>query len=171
VKVTEKPDGTVEVDTGAGAAKATAKYDPGEGGILGVLVKSDGEKRETLTVAYPADRADTTRAADGHRDFASREALEKAAHSFLANSPNVGRHHAEGTDGSGTVLESFLWPAGDWTPEGSCYTVREGDWLVKVRWSEDAWAEIKAGLINGVSMQGRARRRKPSAEAVAALRS
>lgn len=153
------------------AAKSAATYDPGEGGILGVLVKADGERRETLTVAYPADRADKAVAADGHRDFASREALEKAAHSFLANSPVVGAHHAEGTDGAGQVLESFLWPAGDWTPDGSCYTVREGDWLVKVRWSEDAWAQIKAGQIGGVSMQGRARRAKPSPEKVAALRS
>jgi Putative phage serine protease XkdF len=167
VKVTvEDQSGKVTIEPGA----AKAAYDPEGGGVLGVLVKADGELRQTLTVAYPADRADVARAADGHRDFTSKASLEKAAHSFLANSPVVGVDHADGTDGAGTVLESFIWPAGDWTPDGSAYTVKEGDWLVKVQWSDEAWGRIKAGEITGVSMQGKARRRVPSAEAVAGLR-
>lgn len=139
--------------------------------VAGVMVKADAELRQTLTVAYPADRADKAVAADGHRDFASKEALEKAAHSFLASSPVVGRDHADGTEGAGTVLESFIWPADDWTPDGSAYTVKQGDWLVKVQWSEEAWADIKAGKIGGVSMQGKARRVTPTADKVAGLRS
>jgi hypothetical protein len=49
--------------------------------------------------------------------------------------------------------------------------VREGDWLVKVEWAEDAWRLIKSGEIGGVSMQGSARRAKPAAGTVAGLRS
>lgn len=152
------------------AAKSAGTYDP-KAGVMGVVVKADAELRQTLTVAYPADRADKAVAADGHRDFASKGALEKAAHSFLASAPVVGRDHADGTEGTGTVLESFIWPADDWTPDGSAYTVKEGDWLVKVQWSEAAWADIKAGKIGGVSMQGKARRATPSADKVAGLRS
>ena len=162
---------TTTVDDGKDDTPAAKAASPWDGTIAGVMVKSDAELRQTLTVAYPAMKADAHVAADGHRDFASREALEKAAHSFLANSPVVGRDHAEGTEGTGTVLESFLWPAGDWKPEGSGYTVKEGDWLVKVQWSPEAWADIKAGKIGGVSMQGTARRAKPSAGKVAGLRS
>jgi len=166
VKVTT----TTVVDDGKDTAPAAKAAWDGET-VTGVLVKADAELRQTLTVAYPADRADAAKALDGHRDFASKDALMKAAHSFLAKSPLIGRHHADGTEGAGTVLESFIWPASDWKPEGSGYTVKEGDWLVKVQWSPEAWAEIKAGEITGVSMQGSARRRKASPEAVAALRS
>jgi len=39
-----------------------------------------------------------------------------------------------------------------------------------VQWEPEAWQMIRSGEIGGVSMQGRARRGKPSAEAVAGLR-
>lgn len=165
MKTTVTPDGTVTVEHGD---QAKATWD--EETVKGILVKENGELKQTLTVAYPADRADAAVAADGHRDFASKDALRKAAHNFLAKSPVIGRDHAEGTEGTGTVLESFLWPGEDWRPDGSGYTVKEGDWLVKIQWSDAAWNDIKAGKIGGVSMQGSARRRKPSAEAVAGLR-
>lgn len=165
-KTTITPDGTVTVETGQPVAKAWDGETVG-----GVIVKADPELRQTLAVAYPADRADAAVAADGHRDFASKDAVRKAAHSFLAKGGGVGMDHAEGTDGAGTTVESFLWPGPDWTPDGSAYTVKEGDWLVKIQWSQAAWDRIKAGEIGGVSMQGRARRSKASADKVAGLRS
>lgn len=139
--------------------------------IAGVVVKADAELRETLAVAYPADRADTAKALDGHRDFASKEAVRRAAHAFLEKSREVGLDHADGTTGAGTVVESYIWPGDDWTPDGAAYTVKQGDWLVKTRWSPEAWARIKAGEVTGVSMQGKARRAKATPEQVAALRS
>jgi hypothetical protein len=167
VKATVKPDGTITVDTdGRPAVKA---WD-GET-VAGALVKADDERRYTLTVAYPADKADAAVAADGHRDFASKDAVRQAAWSFLVKSPMVGLHHAEGTDGAGTVVESFTWPGPDWSPDGAGYTVKEGDWLVGVVWSEQAWSLIKSGKVGGVSMQGSAKRRKPAPEALAGLRS
>jgi hypothetical protein len=41
---------------------------------------------------------------------------------------------------------------------------------VGIVWSEAGWDLIKSGRINGVSMQGSATRRRPSREALAALR-
>jgi Putative phage serine protease XkdF len=161
---TVKPDGTVTVETGH-AAKAT--WD-GES-VAGVLVKASDERRYTLTVAYPADRADVAVAADGHRDFASKAAVEDAAHNYLLKGGKVGLHHADGTEGAGQVVESYIWPAGDWATSAG-YVVKAGDWLVGIVWDEPSWELVKAGKIGGVSMQGSARRRTPTAEAIAALR-
>jgi hypothetical protein len=162
---TVKPDGTVTVETGEHAAKAT--WD-GES-VAGVLVKASDERRYTLTVAYPADRADVAVAADGHRDFASKAAVEEAAWNYLRKGGKVGLHHADGTEGAGEVVESFIWPADDWATKAG-YVVKQGDWLVGIVWDEPSWELVKAGKIGGVSMQGSARRRTPTAEAIAALR-
>ena len=167
MKVTQTPDGTVTVDT-EHAAKAAATWD-GQS-VSGALVKAVDERRYTLSVAYPADRADVAVAQDGHRDFASKAAVEEAAWNYLRKSRNVGLMHVDGTDGSGEVVESFVWPGEDWATS-SGYVVKQGDWLLGVVWDEDSWDMIKAGKIGGVSMQGSARRRKPTAEAIAALRS
>lgn len=151
-----------------------AKKSKADGGIAGRLVKSDDERRYTLVVGYPANKPDASVAADGYRDFASKAAVEDAAWSYLANSPNVGLWHADGTDGAGRVVESYIYRGPDWTvkaADGTEHTVTAGDWLLGIQWGEQAWDDIKAGRIGGVSMQGRAERRTPSAEAVASLRS
>ena len=166
---TVKPDGTVTVETGEHAAKAT--WD-GES-VAGVLVKASDERRYTLTVAYPADRADVAVAADGHRDFASKAAVEDAAWNYLLKSPNVGLWHADGTDGAGQVVESYVYRGPDWplAVGGAEYVVKSGDWLLGIVWEPEAWELVKAGKIGGVSMQGSARRRTPTQEAIDALRS
>jgi hypothetical protein len=161
----------VSVEPTAGGAAA---WDPGSGGVAGLLVKSEATRRYTLTVAYPADKPDTSVAADGYRDFAGKSAVEDAAWAYLTKSPEVGLWHADGTDGAGQVVESYIYRGPDWTvkaADGSEHVVKAGDWLLGIVWSPDAWARVEAGEIGGVSMQGRAARRKPSAEAVASLRS
>ena len=165
MKVTETADGTVTVETGHAAKGAT--WD-GES-VAGVLVKASDERRYTLTVAYPADRADAEVAADGHRDFASKAAVEEAAWNYLLKSPNVGLWHADGTDGAGAVVESYVYRGPDWETDAG-YMVKSGDWLLGIVWEPEPWELIKAGKIGGVSMQGSAQRRKPTAEAIAALR-
>lgn len=143
-------------------------------GVAGRVVKEETERRYTLTVAYPANKPDAAVAADGYRDFASKAAVEDAAWSYLAKSPSVGLWHADGTDGSGTVVESYIYRGPDWTvkaADGSEHTVTAGDWLLGIQWGEQAWQDVKTGRIGGVSMQGRAERRAASAEAVANLRS
>jgi hypothetical protein len=162
VKVSVEPSPVAPADNWNGA------------GVAGVLVKSDSERRYTLTVAYPANKADVAVAADGYRDFAGKAAVEQAAWSYLTKSPAVGLWHQDGTDGAGQVVESYIWRGPDWTvkaADGSEHTVTEGDWLLGIQWTPETWPKVQSGEIGGVSMQGLASRRTPSAEAVASLRS
>ena len=156
-------------------AVAKAAPEPWDGsGIAGPVVKAAPDRRYTLQVAYPVNRADAVIAADGHRDFTGPEALEDAAWSFLTKSPKVGLHHAPGTDGAGRVVESYIYRGPDWVikaADGSEQTVTAGDWLCGIVWDRQSWDLVLAKRINGVSMQGSARRRKPTAEALAQLRS
>lgn len=169
-KATVDPDGRITIDTGPGEPAAKATWD-GEH-VQGVLVKAEDERRYSLHVAYPADKADVAVALDQHRDFASKQAVEDAAWDFM-KAPAIGLWHEEDTDGAGEVVESYIYRGPEWVVKAGDaeHTVREGDWMLGIRWSPETWALVKAGKIGGVSPQGTARRRKPSAEAVAALRS
>ena len=168
-------EGAAKVTIDGGDQETAAKAGTWDGEtVAGIVVKSSAAQRYTLTVAYPANKADEAQAADGHRDFSGPEAVEKAAWSFLANSPAIGLYHAEGTDGAGTVVESYVYRGPDWVVKAandSEWTVKAGDWMVGTVWSPDAWDRIERGEIGGQSMQGKARRAKPSAEKIAALRS
>lgn len=137
------------------------------------LLKTTDEKRFGLYVAYPAGRADRAVAADGHRDFAGAAAVEAGAWTFLDKGAAVGLGHLPATEGAGRVVESWIHRAPPWTltaADGSTQTVHPGDWLVGIIWTPEAWAMVKAGDLAGVSMQGSARRRRPSPEALAGLR-
>ena len=140
----------------------------------GVLLKADDEKRVALFVAYPVNKADTAVAADGHIDFASKTVVEQAAWNWMAKGARLGLWHKVSTDDFETV-ESGLHHGPDWVikaADGSERVVVDGDWLISVRAKTDhAWQMVKAGLIGGASPQGSARRRTPSAEALANLRS
>lgn len=153
---------------------ALARADAWDGtGIAGVLVKSLPERRVTLHVAYPANKPDAAVAADGFRDFASPEAVENAAWSFMLKSPEVGLWHQDGTSGCGRICESYVYRGPDWrmtAADGSEQVIKAGDWLVAIQWTPETWQLIKDGKIRGVSMQGSASRRKPRPEALAALR-
>jgi len=143
-------------------------------GIAGRVVKSEDEKRYTLTVAYPVNKPDVGVARDGFRDFAGADAVEKAAWSYLHHSPQVGLWHEDGTEGAGDVVESYIYRGPDWSitaSDGSSQVVKAGDWLVGIRWGEETWPLVKEGRIGGVSMQGKATRRKPSPASLAGLRS
>lgn len=141
-------------------------------GVAGKVVKSDSARRYTLTLAYPADKPDVAVALDGHRDFAGKQALENAAWTYLTKSPAVGLWHEDGTEGAGEVVESYIWRGPDWTvtaADGSEQVVKSGDWLLGIRWSEQAWPLVRDGQGRGVSMQGKATRRSPSPGVLAAL--
>lgn len=172
------PDGA-EYDTGT-AAKGTI-WDRET--IATQVIKSDPERRYTLNVIYPADKADVAVALDGHRDFASKAVVEDAAWNFMRNHGQVGVAHspehaaAMGTafkaDGAAEVVESYIYRGPDWVikaADDSEVVVKAGDWLGGFIWTPADWADIQAGKINGVSAEGGARRRKPTADAVANLR-
>lgn len=171
MKTTVTPDGTVTVETGEHAAKG-ATWDGDT--VEGYVIKSEPERRYTLTVAYPADKADVAVAADGHLDFASKSAVEDAAWGYMLKYRGVGADHADGTDGSGELVESYIYRGPDWTVKaanGDEVVIKSGDWLMGTIWSPQRWAKWVSGEYGGMSPQGGAVRRVPSAEAVAGLRS
>jgi Putative phage serine protease XkdF len=156
MKTTVSPDGTVTVETDP-VAKAT--WD-GETARIDVL-KAVASQRFTLSVGYPAELADFQKARDGHRDFANRDEVEKAAWGYMRNGAKVGLLHGDGTEGAGEVVESYIYRAdADWVIGDQI--VKSGDWLVGIVWDEPTWAEIEAGRLNGTSLQGSGARRAPS---------
>jgi Putative phage serine protease XkdF len=154
MKTTVAPDGTVTVETEP-VAKTTWDGETTRQTVL----KSEVERRYTLSVGYPADMVDIGIARDGHRDFANPEAVEKAAWNYLDSAREVGLRHEDGSEGHGRVVESYLAPV---DMEFGEQKVCKGDWLIGIQWDEPTWDEIKAGHINGTSMQGRALRRTPN---------
>jgi hypothetical protein len=137
------------------------------------VVKTEGEKRVSIHLAYPALKRDVQRAADGFVDFAGPDAVQDAAWHFMKQGAKIGLFHEDGTTGAGTCVESWLHRSDPWVikaVDGSTQTIMPGDWLIAIQWPPDTWELVKSGVINGVSMQGLASRRKPSPEALAGLR-
>jgi hypothetical protein len=139
------------------------------------VVKSTDERRYTLGVAYPAMKADVSRAADGRRDFVSPEALEKTAWQWMTKHREINLFHREKTEGHGTPVESYIYRGPDWESpspvDGKSYVVKAGDWMLGVVWDDFGWALVKSGLVNGWSPEGTARRSVPSPDRLAQLRS
>lgn len=141
------------------------------------VVKAAGEQRYTLGLSYPANRPDVARARDGHRDFASPEALEKCAWEYMTRYREIGLFHKAGSqaEGHAEVVESYIWRAPDWTivspMDGSEVVIKAGDWLLGTVWDAEGWDLVRKGLIRGFSPQGGARRNlNPSPERLAQLR-
>jgi hypothetical protein len=111
-----------------------------------VVVKSDEESRYTLGIAYPANEV------DAHGDFTDAAELEEAAWNFMVKSRNIGTDHEDGTDFSGTVVESYIYRGPDWTSGEE--TITPGDWLVGAVWAEESWDRVKKGELTGWSIQG-----------------
>jgi putative serine protease XkdF len=159
---------------GAPAAKTTWDRET----ISAMVVKADPERRYTLNVIYPADKADIDKALDGHRDFASKAAVEDAAWDYMRNYREVGTFHPEFTgkgvgEGAAEVVESYIYRGPDWAikaADGSEVVIKAGDWLAGFVWEPQPWADIQNGNIGGVSVFGGAKRRKPDPAAVANLR-
>ena len=179
MKVTVE-DGSGKVTIEPGAARATWDGET----ISARVLKSEPERRYTLNVIYPADKADVSVATDGHRDFASKAVVEDAAWNYMRNHREVGTFHSPEaaalagsefvTSGAAEVVESYIYRGPDWAikaADGSEVVIKEGDWLGGFVWTPEAWADIKEGRIGGVSVEGRARRRQPSQEAIEGLRS
>lgn len=124
------------------------------------------EQRYLLAVAYqpgPDDRI--TKGKDGGRDFFTDAELEKAAWSLLQRDevPEVGLFHLDGTVGHADVVESYIYRGPEWVlkaADGSEQVVKSGMWLVGLICDEVAWDLYKSGRVGGVSLQGRAKRRR-----------
>lgn len=139
------------------------------------VVKTADEQRYSLGLAYPAMKVDVGVAADGYRDFVNKEALEKAAWSWMAKHRDIGMFHRGGTEGHATVVESYIYRGPDWVTkaaaDGSEVVIKAGDWMLGTIWDEYGWQMVKAGLVQGWSPEGAARRTTPSTQRLAQLRS
>ena len=138
------------------------------------MLKAAEESRYTLGLAYPAMRVDVGVAADGYRDFVSHDALEKAAWSWMTKQGGIGMFHRGGTEGHATVVESYIYRGPDWcvaSPvDGSDCIIKAGDWMLGTVWDDYGWQMVKAGLVNGWSPEGSARRSTPSPERLNEMR-
>ena len=115
------------------------------------------EQRYVLGIAYqagPDPRIDEGK--DGGRDYFTPAELEKAAWRFLQAEHTVGLGHLNGTEGSAEVVESYIYRGPDWPMDD--VIVKSGDWLVGAILDPVAWELFKAGVIDGWSVQGTARR-------------
>ncbi len=118
----------------------------------------DQPQRYVLGIAYQAGPDPRiNEAAAGGRDYFTAEELEKAAWAFLRKGPMVGLSHVDGTEGSGDVVESYIYRGPDWDL-GNGIVVKAGDWLLGAILDPFAWQLFKAGHIDGWSVQGTARR-------------
>src|SRR3989442_6446365 len=116
-------------------------------------MKSDKKypKHYTLSVVYPADEIDL------HGDTMTAEDLEKAAWAAGARRVGVGLMHRRGTEGAGTVVESYIYRGPDWPlkdTSGQKQTIKGGDWVMGIRWADEAWKAIMDGQVTGLSLQG-----------------
>jgi hypothetical protein len=126
------------------------------------MVKSQEEQRLTWGVVYQAGIA-PGKGADGFNDLAKAQTLEDACHRFMEAHQDVGLWHADGTSGSGRVIECSIHRGPPYVvkaADNSQVTVGTGDWLLAVRWQPQAWELIKSGAVTGYSFQGAAKRRR-----------
>jgi hypothetical protein len=124
------------------------------------------EQRYLLTVFHQAGPdPKIQKGLDGGRDYFTAEELEKACWSMLQSGvPEVGFFHGD-IVGHAQVVESYIYRGPDWTmtaDDGSQVIVKAGDWLGGLLCDEIAWELKKSGRVGGVSIQGKAKRRKRS---------
>ena len=118
--------------------------------------------RYILAVAHQAGPDPSIRkGADGGRDYFTEDELEKAAWAFMQGPMEIGVDHVDGTTGVAVPVESYIYRGPDWPqPDGT--VIKKGDWLLGLRTTEDTYQDARAGRFGGVSVQGAARRVKPS---------
>lgn len=115
------------------------------------------DQRYVLGLAYQAGPDPRiNEGADGGRDWFTTAELEKAAWAFLQKGPTVGLGHIDGTEGSGQVVESYIYRGPDW--DLGDVIVKSGDWLIGAVLDPIAWTLYKAGHVDGWSVSGTARR-------------
>ena len=117
-----------------------------------------GDSHRVLGVAYPANRV------DGHGEFMNDANVRKSARSYIG-SRLVGTDHVDGTEGTGFVTGSLVWPEEFGVmkvlaADGSEQEINPGDWLLEAEFEPTTWPAIRQGRFNGWSIQGMGARRE-----------
>lgn len=90
------------------------------------------------------------RASDGIRF--SKEAIQRAAHNFLAKYRTIGYRHQQEADAY--PIESYITMQDMGDPQGEGY-IPVGSWIIGVHVnSQEIWQEIEEGKIKGFSLGG-----------------
>jgi putative serine protease XkdF len=118
------------------------------------IKKIDEEKKLVYGVVYaPGDPNDT----DVHKDFATAEEIEKAAHRFLAKSKTDAadrNHDCEIGKGLKIVESAILKGTHEYLPDE-----KAGAWYMCMKVEDDdTWEKVKKGEFTGFSMYGTAKR-------------
>lgn len=87
---------------------------------------------------------------DAHGDFATAEAIEKAAHDFLTKYRQIDTQH-DFEAGAGEVVESYIAPA-DMEIAGEAIT--KGTWVMVTKATDEIWEAIQKGEYTGYSLAG-----------------
>lgn len=135
----------------------------------GTILKASDERRYLLTVVYSPHRM-PLRGADHKVDLATPDVLEKACWHYALKGLGTGMWHEDGHADEAVCVENYVYRGPNWTVKdaaGNEQVIKAGTWLAGYILSPHAWDLYKSGRIGGVSMQGAAARKKPSAEALA----
>lgn len=119
-----------------------------------IVFKSDDEKQLIYGIVYSPDRLDT----DG--EFMTADDIQKSAHGFLSEFRNIDGEH-DFISNLGTPVESYIAQEDITIGEK---TVTKGSWVLVVKATDEAWADVKAGKFNGFSLAGTTTRKEVTVE-------
>lgn len=113
------------------------------------LIKSNTDKQLAYGVVYEPDRVDT----DG--DSAGADAIEEAAHQYLADFSNINLMHEKPLGNRVRVVESYIAPV-DFSI--GTQSIRKGSWVMAVYIDDPKlWDAVKSGILKGFSIEGTGR--------------
>lgn len=128
------------------------------------IFKADAEeKRYTLGVVYePNDGTDgAPLEPDTQGDIMSAEDIENAQRIYMSRFQRIGRNHKSiFAKGEATLVDCFIVPKESdglniKKADGSVRHIRPGSWIQGVIWSEEAWKDVKGGVLNAWSVGGK----------------
>lgn len=114
------------------------------------ILKLDADKRLVTGVVYAPD------VVDSQGEFMEADAIEKAAHEFMADHRNMDEKHSFETNADVSVVESYVAKA---DTEIAGQTIAKGTWLITAKVNDNAlWSAVQKGEYRGFSMGGSGQR-------------
>lgn len=136
------------------AAQAGIVDEPGY-----VVIGKAKERRVTTGVMYIPDKV------DAHGEFATAEDLEDAVHDYMLGGDLKIRKQHNTKKVIGDVVGMISWPFehqavlkshANGVEKSHSITLPAGTVYTTVKWTEEAWPDVKSGDVGGLSMGGAA---------------